>query len=259
MQCTRVKPIAAGASLINWKEPCLEFRSDSDQIFGEKNFEQVFWESLTCWTEAASAQGSLPRVSSLGVSFGGLNFIPTLLLEPTEELDLQMILDPLSLLVATILTVSTLRPPNCAPLSSLLVHFIQFACHCTQGYQTESPCHWGLQLLTLTSSEGGIPINIRVQLTQELLSWIQVSRCLVPAAVLSSGKWSFRSKISELYTTHHSDWSFQVKSKNMLMHRNLDWKAKEIISHVGDIENVFLLNSDNQIRDQIFKSLFNFC
>ena len=94
------------------------FRSDSDQIFGENNFEQLCWESLTCWTEAASAQGSLPRVSSLGVSFGGLNFIPTLLLAPAEELDLQMILDPLSLLVDTILTVSTLRPPNCAPLSS---------------------------------------------------------------------------------------------------------------------------------------------
>ena len=60
--------------------------------------------------------------------------------------------------------------------AKLLVHFIQYACQCTQGYQTESPCHWGLQLLTLTSSEGGIPINIRVQFTQELLSWIQVSR-----------------------------------------------------------------------------------
>ena len=144
MQCTRVKSIAAGASLINWKEPCLEFRSDSDQIqdrYLARRTLNSSSESLTCWTEAASAQGSLPRVSSLGVSFGGLNFIPTLLLEPTEELDLQMILDPLSLLVDTILTVSTLRPPNCAPLSSLLVHFIQFACHCTQGYQTESPCH----------------------------------------------------------------------------------------------------------------------
>ena len=164
----------------NKKEEEIFAKDDTEakiKEYYEKNFEQLFWEDLTCWTEAASAQGSLPRVSSLGVSFGGLNFIPTLLLEPAEELDLQMILDPLSLLVDTILTISTLRPPNCAPLSSLLVHFIQIACHCTQGYQTESPCHWGLQLLTLTSSEGGIPINIRVQFTQELLSWIQVTRC----------------------------------------------------------------------------------
>ena len=60
-QCTRVKPIAAGASLINWKEPCLEFRSDSDQI--QIRFRSDIWREKL-WT-------ALLRESDL-LDWGGL-------------------------------------------------------------------------------------------------------------------------------------------------------------------------------------------
>ena len=79
---------------------------------------------MTCWTEAASAQGSLPRVSSLGVSLGGLNFIPTL--DPAEELVLQMILDFLSRRVDTILEQRSLE----LTLYNLFLHTIGHR-HCT--------------------------------------------------------------------------------------------------------------------------------
>ena len=68
-------------------------------------------KSPTCCTEAASAQGSFPFVSSLGVSLGGLYFIaaPPAWLELEE---VQMILFFLSLFTAILPALSHLSPPH---------------------------------------------------------------------------------------------------------------------------------------------------
>ena len=72
----------------------------------------------------------MPLVSSLGVSLGGLNFIPTLLLEPREELDLQRILGPFeSFLFDTILTVRTTQITLIIDIVLYLIHFISMSLH----------------------------------------------------------------------------------------------------------------------------------
>ena len=121
---------------------------------------------VTCCTEAASAQGSLPLVSSLGVSLGGLNFIPTLLLEPREELDLQMILEPLSFLLDTILTGRapqiTLNNQYCPGFDS------HYSMSLHSGLLAVSLCHRSSQLLTLASlPQNSYQHSSPAQITQE--------------------------------------------------------------------------------------------